>query len=639
MLRQILATGTILALSLAALACSGEDGPTPGEAPGPQPAAGTGAETQAQERAQAAALTRPERLDLTTTQPAPEAKTARTPATGAEQGPETKQAPGPTQPAKETAQPPAPAQSPGDGGQTPEANTPPPGPASPEDLIPEDPRTNDQVLLQDIYARMDLEQFALDPNEPIPRPARGQWGMEGSEYPDTRFGYFETRDHPYLHLFPGLLNNVNEARKEGYDTHKPDKTFEYNPYNPPGNWDGEAGEDYFFHGGITHFIYHPWFEPLRGEEMYGGYGEIFRVQNSDFHFPETGSGETRKLALGPHWFGSQSLRGTLAKAVTEGLEQARAAGVEDRPIPWRMNQMGRYTGRSEDRTYENKWSLEEYLRTPVFREKGVKYLEKRRRSSMNQYEIDILNDAYRMPTVHWEFLHPKLPIIRVTAYNKTVLPLAAPGQEQNETQFAVSFVVSFQNRWASFDDPNRWLVRFEEDLLDNFRLLLNERGADAVSEFHNQRFPNYWHESDYMQHRLIGPVVVQVYETNGENKVMEPGVYAVTPRVTEWETPGPILRDDRQLVINGDIRRRLEEGQPDYIEPFSGTRSMNIIERAGKAVRGKDGLTETNGRLRTRAIPASSNPGWPLPGHVMTNTATGPGTQRWETFQIDGHEW
>ena len=42
------------------------------------------------------------------------------------------------------------------------------------ELVPEDPRTNDQVLLQDIYAQIHLEQFALDPDQPIP------W--QGSKY-------------------------------------------------------------------------------------------------------------------------------------------------------------------------------------------------------------------------------------------------------------------------------------------------------------------------------------------------------------------------------------------------------------------------------------------------------------------------
>ena len=46
------------------------------------------------------------------------------------------------------------------------------GDTSPAGLIPENPQTNDEVLLQDIYALMDLDQFALDPNEEIPLPDR-----------------------------------------------------------------------------------------------------------------------------------------------------------------------------------------------------------------------------------------------------------------------------------------------------------------------------------------------------------------------------------------------------------------------------------------------------------------------------------
>ena len=37
-------------------------------------------------------------------------------------------------------------------------------------LVPVDPRTNDRVFLQDIYAQIDLEQFALDPDQPIAVP-------------------------------------------------------------------------------------------------------------------------------------------------------------------------------------------------------------------------------------------------------------------------------------------------------------------------------------------------------------------------------------------------------------------------------------------------------------------------------------
>ena len=67
-------------------------------------------------------------------------------------------------------------------------------------LVPEDPRTNDQVLLQDIYAQIDLEQFALDPDQPIP------W--QGSRYdadsPRSLMPYPMIHQHPYLHLFPDL---------------------------------------------------------------------------------------------------------------------------------------------------------------------------------------------------------------------------------------------------------------------------------------------------------------------------------------------------------------------------------------------------------------------------------------------------
>ena len=42
------------------------------------------------------------------------------------------------------------------------------GPATDIDnLIPENAQFNDRVLLQDIYARMDLQKFALNPGEPI----------------------------------------------------------------------------------------------------------------------------------------------------------------------------------------------------------------------------------------------------------------------------------------------------------------------------------------------------------------------------------------------------------------------------------------------------------------------------------------
>ena len=77
-------------------------------------------------------------------------------------------------------------------------------------------------------------------------------------------------------------------------------------------------------------------------------------------------------------------------------------------------------------------------------------------------------------------------------------------------------MVSFQTRWASFGDPNRWLFRFEEEMreisdLYDRGLLLGASESDREfrarrpgilrridHEMHERLFPGYWHSSDYM---------------------------------------------------------------------------------------------------------------------------------------------
>ena len=89
-------------------------------------------------------------------------------------------------------------------------------------------------------------------------------------------------------------------------------------------------------------------------------------------------------------------------------------------------------------------------------------------------------------------------------------------------------------------------------------------------------------------------------------QVLEPGVYAVQPKVSHWEAPGPILKDE-QIVV----------------EPLL------------------EGSKHTKGFQTVRPAPQGSypNPGWPLPGHVMTNPATGPGTKIWKDAGLDWHDW
>ena len=122
-------------------------------------------------------------------------------------------------------------------------------------------------------------------------------------------------------------------------------------------------------------------------------------------------------------------------------------------------------------------------------------------------------------------------------------------------------------------------------------------------------FPRYWHTNDYMQHRLIGPVIVQVYEhEKQEPGATQPGVYAVQPKVSHWEAPGPILKDEHALVtpLMGGGRYNTDRGNRSHATPPRGS---------------------------------YPNPGWPLPGHVMTNPATGPGTKIWKDAGLDWYDW
>ena len=115
---------------------------------------------------------------------------------------------------------------------------------------------------------------------------------------------------------------------------------------------------------------------------------------------------------------------------------------------------------------------------------------------------------------------------------------------------------------------------------------------------HERLFPRYWHSSDYMQHRIIGPVVVQVYEHDRERDrsgdPLQPGIYHAYPKVAEWDAPGPILRDEQLRVTVQSTKRGVKSGTT--IEIF-----------------------------RPEPAAQSPNPGWPLPGHVMTHPAPAPG--------------
>ena len=127
--------------------------------------------------------------------------------------------------------------------------------------------------------------------------------------------------------------------------------------------------------------------------------------------------------------------------------------------------------------------------------------------------VSILKVDHITPQVQWEFLHPQLPILKITAHAEQNLPLDLAGVDipshyDTKTRYSVSFVMSLQNRWASFDDPNRWIIRFKEDL-ENYRR--PPHGLDPEMPHHD-----YWDDTDYMQHRIIGPVVLTIHEHHGD---------------------------------------------------------------------------------------------------------------------------
>ena len=135
--------------------------------------------------------------------------------------------------------------------------------------------------------------------------------------------------------------------------------------------------------------------------------------------------------------------------MAKALSQAIKPGAEDHDLLVRIKHS---RNRMRPTEYGAGWSLAEYLRTPIIVGKKGRYGFKE-----NKY-------SHQMPTTQWEFLHPGLPIVRVTNFLRAQMPFRVPGEKLGRSDIAVSFVVSFQNRWASFDDPNRWLFRFEEEM-------------------------------------------------------------------------------------------------------------------------------------------------------------------------------
>ena len=469
------------------------------------------------------------------------------------------------------------------------------GPMTIAELVPEDPRTNDRVLLQDIYAQIDLEQFALDPDQPIPT-------SETTIMPHPMI-----HQHPYLHLFPEL--EMMTRKQPGESNYSPGD-INYSPYGH--EYGSKYGSDRFMdisgtRNGLIYFIYNPWFEPV-----FPGSGtrttDISGLSTLSVHY------ERKEIGVGPYWFGNNSVRGVLAETVAELLEEAKLPSTEPAQAPWFRKWRD---GRTDLETPEmQKLTIEEFISTTISHDEEKSWYYCRDKYG----KCEIIRESRITPRVEWEILHPQLPILKITAHAEQRLPLEPAGlekippddifREDKEsgrnynmlTKYSVSFVISLQNRWASFDDPKRWIIRFKDDL---------EIYGQPWMLDPEQPYPNYWDDTDYMQHRIIGPVVLTVHEYRKKDwviPVLKPGNYSRVPSIAHWEAPGHILTDEQKRTS---------------------PRKYSQLARGNR-----DGLAfQVWPNLKT------PNAGFPLPGHVLTGPDQGPGTKVWKKYGMEGYDW
>ena len=277
-------------------------------------------------------------------------------------------------------------------------------------------------------------------------------------------------------------------------------------------------------------------------------------------------------------FGRNSTKHVLAEAIAQAMEPMIMDGVEPFPIAYQSESPEDALIILERDDLAATQDLREYLNRS-----GASY------------------EAYfHQPISYWEFIHPTLPIVRVIVEGNSGMPFARPGEIPGYVGYQVGFVMTFQNRWQSFDDPNRWLTRFRNTTVRrDLKIDEDEEGIAATMAFqstwmdprqdiaseaeHGHRF---WHHTDYMQHRIVGPVWVKVVQSD----IMEKGRTAsITPRINHWAAPGPIVPNEHLMT--------------QLVRTTENDRSWAGYEH-----------------LKLRPAAGSPNPGFPLPYHV---TATG----------------
>ena len=106
------------------------------------------------------------------------------------------------------------------------------------------------------------------------------------------------------------------------------------------------------------------------------------------------------------------------------MEEAKYPTAQPMPTLW-----------GKDRIRE--WRLGDFLRSPAYVTGDEPY---------DWFEDRDLDHV--APVTHWEFLHPQLPIIRVTSYNRVKLPLTMSSED-----FSYKSITDLDPNWRNFREP------------------------------------------------------------------------------------------------------------------------------------------------------------------------------------------
>ena len=513
---------------------------------------------------------------------------------------------------------------------------------------PDNPQQNQTDLLDQIYACLGPEylerNYALDRPD-LPSPFRfpideSQVNLRSTE--PSRFGITDIRNLFPLPASPRLLNS--RIRHVATPVHNGTKTHPYIHLFPHLEWGlkgNDANEryigDYYLHilprqvgvhrgvipayHGIEHFLGNPWFEPVDMSEFTG--------------YEDPGFRDFGRHKIGPNWFGDGSLRQVIVSALATRMESQLFKSAQEKRIPFpnldilrRGDGQHKFLPDPDGLAYTT--NLQHYLQTPYYI------------TGLHVRDMIITEEPFypdhEPPTVSWELISDQLPIVQVTAWGRINLPYSlagvdcAPltgwdefqfGRECGPTVYAVSFVVAFQNRWNNWDEPNRWIHRLPETAFaahfggkrlphplssPKWQQLFDERYGAVESA--KATYAQQWHHTDYMHHSLIGPIALQIIDSSVLQVDQEPTFIQPTKSVWHngWSDHATTLPD--QILMPNE-----------YLIPWQGNEQP---------------AEYGNNTFIPFPVSYATNAGFPLPGHVLTNPSTGPGTPVWQLASPNG---